>query len=136
MSKAKQERIADQIQMILSELLVRQVRDPRVQGVTITSVDIDRELQYANVYVNALGGDDSKEDVMAGLESAAGYLRREVAQRLQLRAAPTLRYQWDPRLAYIEEVNALLADLDIPPEEPEEDAPSSDEVSSGDEAAG
>ncbi len=136
MSKAKQERIADQIQMILSELLVRQVRDPRVQGVTVTSVDIDRELQYANVYVNALGGDEQKEDVMAGLESASGYLRREVAQRLQLRAAPTLRYQWDPRLAYIEEVNALLADLDIPPAEPEEDNSSSDGVSSGDEAAG
>lgn len=126
MSKAKQERVADQIQMILSELLIRQVRDPRVQGVTVTGVDIDRELQYANVYVNALGDDDRQDEVMAGLESAAGYLRREVAQRLQLRAAPTLRYQWDPRLAYIEEVNALLADLDIPPEEPN-DTLSSDE---------
>lgn len=128
MSKAKQERVADQIQMILSELLIRQVRDPRVQGVTVTSVDIDRELQYANVYVNALGDDDRQAEVMAGLASAAGYLRREVAQRLQLRTAPTLRYQWDPRLAYIEEVNALLEDLDIPPEEPDEAAPTEDKT--------
>lgn len=122
MTDPKQERIAERIQMIISELLLRQLRDPRLEGVTVTEVNIDRELQHANVYVNALGDEERAEEVMAGLDSAAGYIRREVAQRLQLRSAPQLRFHWDPRLAYIEEVNELLEHLDIPPAEVDLDA--------------
>lgn len=115
MTDPKQERIAERIQLILNDLLLRHLRDPRLEGITITEVTIDRELQHANVYVNALGDDERAEDVMAGLESAAGYIRREVAQGLQLRSAPHVHFHWDPRQAYIDEVNALLEHLDIPP---------------------
>jgi ribosome-binding factor A len=115
----KQARIAERIQLIISELLLRHLRDPRLEGITVTEVTIDRELQHANVYVNALGDDARQEDVMAGLESATGYVRREVAQRLDLRSAPHIHFIWDPRLAYIEEVSELLENLDIPPAEPE-----------------
>lgn len=117
MTQPKQERIADRIQLIVSELLLRELRDPRLQGITVTEVNIDRELQHANVYVNALGDEARAEEVMEGLESAAGFIRREVAQRLQLRSAPTIHYHWDPRLAYIEEIDDLLEHIDIPPEE-------------------
>lgn len=119
MSKVRQERTADQIQEILSEVFLREISDPRLAGVTITDVEIDRELQYATVYVSALGGDDSRADVMAGLESAAGFLRRQVAQSMALRAAPILRFQWDPRLRYVDEVDQLLGQLHITPAEPE-----------------
>lgn len=117
MSKIKQERTADQIQMILSDLFLRGLRDPRLQGVTVTEVLVDRELMHANIYVNALGDESRQEEVMAGLASASGYLRREIAQRVQLRNAPQIHFHWDPRLAYAEEVNQLLDELDIPPEE-------------------
>lgn len=113
MSKIRQERTAEQIQHILSELFLREVSDPRLSGVTVTNVEIDRELQHANVYVNALGDDTRQKQTMAGLQSAAGFLRREVAQRLGLRAAPTMNFHWDPRLRYIDEVDKLLAELDI-----------------------
>lgn len=115
MSKIRQERTAEQIQMIVSELLLRETRDPRLYGITVTEVTIDRELQHANIFVNALGEDDRQKEVMAGLESASGFFRREVAQRLDLRSAPTLHFKWDPRLAYTEEVDSLLNSLDIPP---------------------
>lgn len=115
MSKVRQERTAEQIQVILSELFLKEVSDPRLAGVTITEVLIDRELQHANVYVGALGDDDREAEVMAGLASASGYLRGQVAQRLDLRAAPSIHYHWDPRLRYIDEVNQLLDQLDIPP---------------------
>jgi ribosome-binding factor A len=115
----KQERISERIQLIISDLLLRQLRDPRLQGVTVTEVTIDRELQHANVFVNSLGDDDRAEEVMAGLDSASGYIRRQVAQGLQLRSAPNVHFTWDPRLAYIEEVNELLEHLDIPPAEAE-----------------
>ena len=117
MSKVRQERTAEHIQQLLSELFLREVSDPRLAGVTITEVQIDRELQYATVYVNALGDETRQEEVMAGLQSASGFLRRELAQSLDLRNAPILRFQWDPRLRYVEEVDQLLDELDIKPEE-------------------
>lgn len=115
MSKVRQERTAEMIQVILSELFLKEVSDPRLAGVTITEVLIDRELQHANVYVGALGDDEREAEVMAGLEWASGFLRGQVAQRLDLRSAPVIHYHWDPRLRYIDEVNQLLDQLDIPP---------------------
>lgn len=117
MSKVRQERTAEQIQQLLSELFLREVSDPRLAGVTITEVEIDRELQYATAYVNALGDETREEEVMAGLQSAAGFLRRELAGSLGLRAAPIIRFQWDPRLRYVEEVDKLLEELDIKPDD-------------------
>jgi hypothetical protein len=63
-------------------------------------------------------GDESREaEVMAGLQSAAGFLRRELAGSLGLRAAPIIRFQWDPRLRYVEEVDKLLNEPDIKPDD-------------------
>ncbi len=126
MSKIRQERTAEQIQFILSELFLREVSDPRLIGVTVTQVLIDRELQHANIYVNALGDEEREEEVMAGLASATGFLRGQIAQRLDLRAAPVVRFHWDPRLRYAEEVNDLLDSLEIPPAT--DDAPPADPV--------
>jgi ribosome-binding factor A len=116
----KQERMNERIQAILSELLLLEVKDPRLSGVTITEVQLDRELQFARVYVNALGEEGRKDEVMAGLESAKGFLRREVGARVRLRRTPELRFEWDKTLAYSDRVHALLNALDIPPAEEEE----------------
>ncbi len=116
MSTPKQLRTAEHIRQILSELLLRDVNDPRLVDVTVTRVTIDRELQHANIYVNALGEEDREKEIMRALGGANGYLRREVAQRLNLRHAPELHFHWDPTLAYAEEVNRLLDSLDIPPD--------------------
>lgn len=117
MSKIRQQRTADQIHRILSDLSQRQLNDPRLAGLTITEVAIDRELQYADVYVHALTDESRQEDVMLALERANGFLRRELAQRLPLRTTPQLHFHWDPRLAHVEEINKILDDLDIPPED-------------------
>lgn len=126
MSKIRQERTAEQIQVILSELFLREVADPRLAGITVTQVLIDRELQHANIYVNALGDESREPEVMEGLERASGFLRSQIAQRLDLRSAPIIRFHWDPRLRYAEEVNQLLDSLDIQPaagnDEPTQDA--------------
>lgn len=126
MSKIRQERTAEQIQVILSELFLREVADPRLAGITVTQVLIDRELQHANIYVNALGDESREPEVMEGLERASGFLRGQIAQRLDLRSAPIIRFHWDPRLRYAEEVNQLLDSLDIQPaagnDEPTQDA--------------
>lgn len=112
----KQERIAGRIRQILSQLLLREVSDPRLQGITVTQVDIDIELTFARVYVNALGEEDRQQEILQALGHAKGFLRREVGKRLQLRTTPDLAFVWDGRFDRAEQIEQLIASLDIPPE--------------------
>lgn len=123
MSKIRQQRTADQIQTILSELMLREMRDPRLQGLTITDVRIDRELQYADIYINALGDDSREEEIMEGLERATGFMRKELANRMSLRTVPQLHFHWDATLAHAERISQVLDSLNIPSEENETTKP-------------
>ena len=114
MSKIRRERTAEQIHMILSDLLNREVSDPRLQDLTVTRVAVDRELQYADVYLNALGDESRQAEVVKALDKAGGFLRYELAQRMSIRSVPELRFHWDPTLAYADEVDQILKDLEIP----------------------
>ena len=115
MSKIRQQRTAEQIQEILSELFLREMQDPRLFGLTITAVTIDRELQSADVYINALSDETREKEVMLALNKATGFLRRELANRMRLRTVPQLHFHWDPTLANAEEVFGILDNLEIPP---------------------
>ncbi|MBN1121351.1 MAG: 30S ribosome-binding factor RbfA [Anaerolineae bacterium] len=113
MRSKKQGRVADLIQKNLSDILQFETSDPRLGGVTIIDVDIDRELMYATIYVTSYGGEDDREEVLAGLESASGFLRRELAGRVDLRHVPELRFKWDETVAYAARIDALLDSLDL-----------------------
>jgi ribosome-binding factor A len=112
----KQDRVGDRIRAILSELLLREVADPRLKHVTITEVSLDPELMVANVYVNALADESRQDEVIEALGRAKGFLRREVGKRVRLRTLPELHFHWDERLERGEHINQLLSSLDIPPE--------------------
>jgi len=122
MSRIKQNRMSDRIREILSELMLREVSDPRLHNVTVTEVKLDPELMFADVYVNAMSEDRQKE-VMQALKSAKGFLRREVGKRVRLRNVPDLIFHWDAMLERGEQMNQLIDGLYIPPptEEPEDD---------------
>lgn len=110
----KRDRMADRIREILSELLLREVADPRLQGVTITEVKLDPELMYAAVYVNALGEEHREKEVLLGLKRASGFLRREVGQRIRVRNTPELHFHWDTTLERGEYLNQIINSLNIP----------------------
>ncbi len=112
-----QERLSERIQSILSELLLREVADPRLKNITVTAVKIDPELMYADIYINALGDESRQQQVMTGLERAKGFLRREVAKRVRLRNAPDLIFHWDATLERGERIYQILGSLEIPPGE-------------------
>lgn len=118
----KQERVATLIRNILSTLLMTRVTDPALSTVTVTDVKIDREFEYADVYVHAL---DDQAEVMAGLARASGFLRHELAQRVRLRNVPALHFHWDVAMERGERIDSLLDSLDLPPESDSE--PSDDE---------
>jgi ribosome-binding factor A len=111
----KQERMADRIREILSGLLLLEVTDPALQGVTVTEVVLDPELEYANVYVNALGDESRQQEVMAGLKRANGFLRRELGKRIRLRRTPVLQFHWDITLSRGEAIEKALDRLNLPP---------------------
>jgi len=121
--KNRVKRIAERIQNDLSELMVYQVSDPRLAGVSITGVRVDRELAYADVYVSAVEGSQRAEEILSGLESATGYLRRELAHRIELRIFPRLRFHWDPTPERADRIDALLASLHQEEHSEEETAP-------------
>ncbi len=116
----KQDRMAERIQGILSELLLREVADPRLQHITVTEVKLDPELMFANIYINALGDETRQDQVMDGLKRAKGFLRREVAKRVRLRNAPDLIFHWDKTLERGERIHRLMSNLHIPPRPIEE----------------
>ena len=112
----KQERMNERIHQILSQLLLREVSDPRLRDITITEVALDPELMVAKVYVSAMGDEQRETEVMQGLRRAGGYLRREVGRRIRLRNTPELHFNWDNTLAYADRINAIISSLEIPAE--------------------
>ena len=112
----KQGRMNDRIHQILSALLLREVADPRLRGITVTEVELDPELVVAKIYVSALGDESREVDVMRGLQRAKGFLRRELAKRIRLRTTPELFFFWDYTLDHAERINQIISNLEIPVE--------------------
>jgi ribosome-binding factor A len=112
-------------------MLIQEISDPRLEGVSITDVRTDRELAYANIYVSALEGSERSKEILEGLEHAQGFLRRELTQRIELRTFPRLRFHWDPTMERAERIEQLIASLhsneEQPPNNPENEDGDQDE---------
>lgn len=90
------ERINELLLQEISDLLHRQVKDPRLEAfITVTYVETSSDLKSAQVYVSVLGSKEEREDALKGLSSASGFLRRELASRLSLRHIPQLTFRFD-----------------------------------------
>lgn len=122
-SKSRAQRIAERIQQELSTLVIMDLSDPRLQGVTVTDVEVDRELAFATIYVSVYDDPGRETEVMAALEGAKGYIRKALAEEIPLRSFPQLRFRWDDTLqrgARIEELLEKLAQergAEPPPDE-------------------
>ncbi|MBE7535835.1 MAG: 30S ribosome-binding factor RbfA [Anaerolineales bacterium] len=110
-SAIRTQRIADRIRREISEMLLREISDPRLHQIFITDVKVDRELAYANVYVSAIEGTTRSQEVLDGLESASSFLRRTLSQRIELRSFPRLRFHWDVTPENADHIERLLAEL-------------------------
>jgi ribosome-binding factor A len=110
-SSVRLQRISDRIQQDLAEMLIREISDPRLKRIFITDVKVDRELAFADIYVSAVEGATRSAEILAGLEHASGFLRRQLAARVELRAFPRLRFHWDPTPENADHIERLLASL-------------------------
>lgn len=108
MKTTYQYRVADLIQRVLSTVLQRESRDPRLSKVTITDVEVSQDLQFADIYYTHIGDLSETEEIQRALERAAGFLRTELAQRTRLRRTPQLRFKFDDTLIRARRIDELL----------------------------
>lgn len=120
MANYRRGRINDEMKKELS-LVLREVKDPRISDafISITSVEVTGDLKYAKVYYSAMMGD--KKEVAKGLKSSAGYIRREIARRLNLRMTPEFTFYEDHSIEHGAHISKLLNGIEITPEEDESD---------------
>jgi len=104
-------RINDRIKEILSVVLLTKIEDPRLMDVSVTDVRVDRELDYANIYVSSLDKDADQDEILEALSRASGYLKYEISQEIDLRIMPKLRFFWDPTPQRADRIDALLAQI-------------------------
>ena len=121
MPSNKLARTNDDIQRVLSAKL-REIKDPRVQQgmISVTRVETTGDLRYAKVWLSVLGMENEKE-FRRGLRSAAGWLRRELAQSLELRYTPELVFELDHSIEYGAHISQMIQSLDIRPDGEEND---------------
>lgn len=110
------DRVGNQVWRALSELIQRGVKDPRLNQATITGVSLSRDLRIAKVYFTTHEGAD-KQAILAGFESAKGFIKRELAGELGLRYMPELRFFYDGSIDYGAHINRVLKSLKTDDEE-------------------
>lgn len=115
-------RIGQLVMRELAQMIQHEVSDPRVGLVTVSHVDVTSDMKYAKVFVTRLNGVDSEQDIdecLEGLKRAAGFLRRNLAGRVELRNIPELRFQYDKSLEHGFQMDELIAkaNKDLPEED-------------------
>ncbi len=111
MPTRRQQQVSELIHRELSQLLLREVRDPRLAEMTITEVRVTPDLLLARVYFTVLGGAEEEKAARTGLESASGYLRGQLAARLSLRVVPELTFEVDRSAEYGRRIDQLLDEI-------------------------
>lgn len=122
MSYARTRRIGEEIKKVITELITEQkIKDVRVTGtrslVSVTTVDVVRDLTYAYVYISVLGKEEDKDKVLEGLKSASGFIRKEVGRAINLRHTPEIIFKGDDSIERGVNMSKLINDLNIGSEE-------------------
>jgi ribosome-binding factor A len=111
MSNVRAHRVGEQMKKELSDVIMRELKDPRVSFVTVTGVDVTGDLQQAKVFITVLGSDEQKEATLQALSKAKGFIRSEIGKRIRLRKTPDIVFEFDESIEYGNRIETLLSDL-------------------------
>lgn len=101
-------RVGEQIQREMAQLVQQEIKDPRLGLVTISAVKLSKDMSHANIFFTVLNDEQSVEDTLKVLEGAAGFLRHELAKRMQLRIVPHIHFKYDESITYGNDLSALI----------------------------
>src|ERR1700674_1540442 len=108
----RHERVGEEIAHEINAMLVGELKDPRLEGmVGVTEVRVPQDMKHARVFVNMRGSSKEQNDAVKALEHAAGYIRRELIERLQVRRVPELHFTLDLSQEHVERIEQLLNDM-------------------------
>lgn len=110
-SPRRPEQVAETIRQIIAAALLGELRDPRIGFVTVTDVQVTRDLSVATVRVSVMGDEAGRADALTGLESAAGFLRSRVSKALSTRIVPELRFELDRGMEHAARIEKILSEL-------------------------
>ena len=105
---SRPERVAQRIKMELAEIFIRELNDPRIGFITITTVDVSPDLEDAKIYVSVFGSDEEKAKTMKGLESAKGFIKGMLGDKLELRGVPEIQFILDESIEKASKVWSLM----------------------------
>jgi ribosome-binding factor A len=108
MENRRPNKVGGAIKEEISRMLLREIKDPRIGFVTVTRVTVSKDLRFVKVYFSVLGDQSVREDSLTGLNSAKGFVRRELGRRLRLRYVPDIVFSFDPSLEYMNRVSELI----------------------------
>ncbi|NLM55553.1 MAG: 30S ribosome-binding factor RbfA [Firmicutes bacterium] len=112
----KHNRITEDIKRAVSDIIGRQVKDPRLGMVSITDVELSRDLSLAKIFFSVLGDEQAVQNSLAGLNNAKGFIRTELARRVKIRHTPEIAFVYDESLERGARINALLRELGTQPD--------------------
>ena len=111
-NKLRIEKLQELIKQEMSKMLLTDLKDPRIGFVTVTDVEMTGDLREAKIYVSIMGGEEQVKNSLEGLQSALGFIRREIGQRIRLRFTPEISFALDKSLDYGEHIQKLLLQVE------------------------
>jgi ribosome-binding factor A len=108
---SRPERVADQIRAEVTTMIARELHDPGVGFVTVTRVQVSPDLQHARVYYTSLGDAEARKNTARALDRASGFMRRQIGQRLRLRRAPEIHFEFDQSIGHQDRVEQILNEI-------------------------
>lgn len=110
MNNMRANRIAEEIKKEISDIIMHKLKDPRIEFVTVTDVELTNDLQQAKIFISTLN-DKDKEGTLEGLENANGFIRSEIGKHIRLRKAPEILFRYDESLAYGNKIDSIIRKL-------------------------
>jgi len=112
MAKHRIDRISEEVKKVVSEIIRTDLNDPRISTLcSVVSAEVTPDLRYAKVYISVLGNEEEKKSTMKGLNSAAGFIRHELGQNIELRHLPEVVFQLDNSIEHGAHINKLLREV-------------------------
>lgn len=113
MTNQRATRVAEEIKREVGSILLHRLKDSRVESarVSVTNVEVTRDLRHATIFVSVLGEDEAKEETLKGLRSASGFIRSEIGKSIKLRSTPEVHFKLDTSLEHGANIMALLNKL-------------------------
>lgn len=113
MSQTRVEKVQELMKQEVSEIVLRELKDPRIGFVTVTEVKCTADLREAKIYVSVMGSDDQVKNTLAGLKNSMGFIRREIGRRIRLRFTPEISLALDKSLDYSAHIQELLLKVEM-----------------------